>query len=517
MAKKTFVAVEPSKSQASLMIEHGSLAVNPSRHALFSNANDDARPGDPAPDVAFNPRARKEEVATELTLLRQEFAAWKARLSAGPEAGFHQTQLARLDQVLQGAIKNIESALDNVVLSDPPDAVYAELQLYDIRVVWLRRIWQYYREKFEQRSDPELKDLLAAADEVVWSCYAPVFQGRPKLPNRPAPLAYVESYYSPAALPVDMVPAILADPEVGEKFLKKMLDCLPIPVVRLPPVCARAPWWLTYLAHEVGHHVQFNLVVNRGMVNEFETLIESVAKEHGHAADAAEWKRWSVEIFADVFSVVAIGPWAIWAILEFEFNRPEQMVRRKTYYPAPAVRLRLMEQAARSAPLGLDPGEALRGLRLDDLAAANKIVAWDFELVPHVVKAALGALPGLGLTLPKLCGFRRSEFVAGPGKKAIVTTQAESLLGSSVLIPDTDLRAARLAATGALAAWSKVMRISGDKERAARRTALAARALELIKKSQKPGVRAATVEQAEQGGESLAQVLLGADRQQLFS
>lgn len=71
MAKKTFVAVEPSKSQASLMIEHGSLAVNPSRHALFSNANDDAHPGDPAPDVAFNPRARKEEVATELTLLRR--------------------------------------------------------------------------------------------------------------------------------------------------------------------------------------------------------------------------------------------------------------------------------------------------------------------------------------------------------------------------------------------------------------------------------------------------------------
>ncbi len=38
-----------------------------------------------------------------------------------------------------------------------------------------------------------------------------------------------------------MVPAILADPEVGEKFLKKMLDCLPIPVVRLPPVCAELP------------------------------------------------------------------------------------------------------------------------------------------------------------------------------------------------------------------------------------------------------------------------------------
>ncbi len=47
MAKKTFVAVEPSKSQASLMIEHGSLAVNPSRHALFSNANDDAHPAIP--------------------------------------------------------------------------------------------------------------------------------------------------------------------------------------------------------------------------------------------------------------------------------------------------------------------------------------------------------------------------------------------------------------------------------------------------------------------------------------
>ncbi|HKI18185.1 MAG TPA: hypothetical protein VKA15_09905 [Isosphaeraceae bacterium] len=486
-----------------------------------SRKNDGAqagvRPGDPPPDLAFNPTARKEEVATELLLLRREFDAWKGRLSAGPDAAFHQTQLARLDRVLQGAIKNIENALDNIVLAHPPDAVYAELQLYDLRVVWLRRVWQYYREKFEQRADPELKDLLAAADEVVWSCYAPVFRGRPKLPLRPAPLAYVESYYSPAALPVDMVPPTLADPDVGEKFLKKMLGCLPIPVVRLPPVCARAPWWLTYLAHEVGHHVQFNLAVDRGMVTEFEALIEKVAKEHGHAADAEEWKRWSVEIFADVFSVVVIGPWAIWALLEFEFNRPDEMVRRKTYYPAPAVRLRLMEQAARSEPLRLDPSEALRGLRLDDLAAGNKIVAWDFELVPHVVKAALDTLPGLGLTLPKLCGFRRSEFEPASGKKAIVTARAESLLGSSVLIPETGLRAARLAATGALAAWSKVMRIKGDPERAARREALAARALALIKMSQEPGVRAATVDEAEQGGESLARLLLGADRQQLHS
>jgi hypothetical protein len=472
-------------------------------------------PGDAGMD--FNTRARREEVVDELHLLRTEFDEWKQRLSTGREGGFHQTQLHRLEQVLKRATGEIQQALGAVDLELPADEVYGELQLYDLRVIWLRRVWQFYREKFEQCAIPELKDLLLAADEVVWSCYAPVFRNRPKLLQRPAPLAYVEPYYSPAALPADMVPATLADRDVGAEFLRSLLDCLPIPVVRLPPVCARAPWWLVYLGHEVGHHVQFNLAAGRGMVRAMESCLEQVAKDHGHAADAADWKRWSVEIFADIFSVVVMGAWALWAVLELELNRPDQMVLRKTHYPAPAVRLRLMEEAARSLPLGLDPAAALRGLRIDDLAARNELVRWDFELVPHVVKAMLGPLPGLGLSVPELCGFRREEFVAGPGKKAAIAARAESLLCTGVVTPETDIRAARLAATAALAAWSEVMRIEDDHARAAKRAALASRSLELIKRSQEPGTRAATTQQAEKGGESLSRLLLGADRKQLRS
>jgi hypothetical protein len=465
----------------------------------------------------FNTRAREEDVAAELDRLRNEFDAWKRRLSSGRGGGYHDTQLDRLDQVMKRAIADIQTALGAVVLSGSPDEVYSELQLYDLRTVWLRRVWHYCREKFEQRTNPELRDVLAAADEVVWSCYAPVFRNRPKLPQRPCPLAYVEPYYSPAALPVDLVPGTLADPDIGVEFLQSMLGCLPIPVVRLPPVCAQAPWWLTYLGHEVGHHVQFNLAVDRGVVKKLEESLERLAKRRGHAADAAEWKRWSVEIFADIFSIVVMGPWAIWALLEFELNRPDAMVIRKVSYPALAVRLRLMEQAARSAPLGLDPSTALRGLGLDDLAASNELVRWDFNLVPHVVKLILGKLPGLDLTLPELCAFRREEFAAPPGKKATVTARAESLLGSGLLIPETDVRAARLAATATLAAWSQVMRVKDDQERARKREALARRALNLIRRSQEPGTRAATAQQAEHGGASLARLLLGADRQHLHS
>jgi len=43
MARKTIVRVEPSKSQASLLIERGNLAVNPSRHALFKQLRKTAK------------------------------------------------------------------------------------------------------------------------------------------------------------------------------------------------------------------------------------------------------------------------------------------------------------------------------------------------------------------------------------------------------------------------------------------------------------------------------------------
>jgi hypothetical protein len=463
----------------------------------------------------FNPTARRDEVAVELTVLRQEFDAWKGGLAIGPAAGFHKTQLARLDQVVKRAIKDIATALGNVVLDRPADEVYDTLQLYDFRVVWLRRVWHFYREKFDQRADPALKDHLAAADEVVWSCHAPIFRNRPKLPQRPAPLSYFDSYYSPMALPVDRVPESLRDRNVGDDFFKKMLRCLPIPVVRLPPVCARAPWWLVYLGHEIGHQVQFNLVADEGMVKAIEERLEDVAKKHGHAADADKWKQWSVEIFADAFSVLVMGPWAIWALLEFEFNRADEMAKRKCFYPSPAVRLRLMEHVARSKMVGLDPTLALRGIRLDELAEKNELVRSDFELVPYVVDAVLGKLPGLSLTLPQLCGFRRLDFEDEPGKKAIVPAWAKALLGSGPLLPESDVNAARLVTAGAVSAWSTVMCIQNGKEREKRRQALAARALDLIKRSQEPGTRAAPAEHAERGGESLAQFLLTANHREL--
>jgi hypothetical protein len=39
-------------------------------------------------------------------------------------------------------------------------------------------VWDYFREKLDQRDDANLKPTLEAADEVLWSCYHPYFQDR---------------------------------------------------------------------------------------------------------------------------------------------------------------------------------------------------------------------------------------------------------------------------------------------------------------------------------------------------
>src|SRR5262249_37933494 len=139
----------------------------------------------------------------------------------------------------------------------------------------------------------------------------------------PCPLPYLASTYSPLAVPRDTPPielrAALLDP-ASLVSLQAFLPRLPVPVVALPSVCARYPWWLAFLGHEVGHHVLHDLRPGGALVRPFKHRLRDAAQDAPEPkcdeAAAKRWKRWGEEIFADLFSVFALGPWAVWALVE---------------------------------------------------------------------------------------------------------------------------------------------------------------------------------------------------------
>jgi len=255
-------------------------------------------------------RARREQTASELGRLEREVAAWVDHRRVEDEQQQYWTQLGAVETLVSGAATALATGIDDLDLSLPREQLYGECRLYDLRVVWLRRVWEFFSEKFDQRDDPALGPVLRAADEVVWSCFREVFRRAerdfPTAPG-PAPLPFVDARYSPEAFPADLVPGDLkSDVDLG--FLADHLRRLPIPVVRVQPACVTSPWWLVFLAHEVGHHVQYGLLDGMQLVERFRSRIEqAVLDARGDEADAARWGRWSRELFADAFSVVAVG------------------------------------------------------------------------------------------------------------------------------------------------------------------------------------------------------------------
>jgi hypothetical protein len=115
---------------------------------------------------------------------------------------------------------------------------------------------------------------------------------------------------------------------------------------------------------------------------------DQVAEDHGSAAEADLWRIWATEIFADIFSVLVMGQWALWALVEVAARARGTMLTRQRYYPAPVVRLELMAQVLKDRRIALDANEGLHGLKPKELAAGNALMERDLALVPYVVARA---------------------------------------------------------------------------------------------------------------------------------
>jgi hypothetical protein len=462
--------------------------------------------------AAFHPRVERTRV--ELKRLRGEHVEWKRRRRNAVGAERYKTQLDAIDTLVECGVDQLEGGLDSVDLSLSEGAIYEACRTFDLRLLWLRRVWQFFREKFDQR-DSELADTLRAADEIVWSCYHQVFERARKMALSQkagsAPLPFIEPRYSPSTFPADLVPAGLQS-EIDKPFLREHLNRLPVPVVRLQPGCVSGPWWLVYAAHEVGHNVQYDLLEGQALVDGYRELVkEAVRGSGGSAADVSRWGEWSREIFADIFSVLMMGPWAIWAMVELELQGNIAMSERREQYPSGAVRLALL--AATATAVKLDARAALRGLNPQQIASSSGAGRRDITFTDAVVAASMKPLPAVPTTLARLCNFNVTDFQGGTGGKP---PRVEAL--RRVLAADRDpiasaaLDGPRLGAAASLAAWSDVMTTADEP----RRSRLSKRSLRLITDSGPPGTRARdSVIDATDAVADVMNSLLAAERHEL--
>jgi hypothetical protein len=441
-----------------------------------------------------NTRARVVECLDELQALANEIDDWYAQWEGSYAAGRHWTQLEFLAGLTRKLIAIFVIETSGIDLASDAVTVYEECRQADMQILYVRRLWRWYADKFDQRSggDNPMTRTLCAADEVIWSCWKTALMSLGAGPefDVPVPLAYLSPQFAASATRRTHFPAGLR-PQV-DNILKDHVRQLPIPVVALPLMCQRRPWWLVVAAHEVGHQIQFEFPELAGRTQE--------------ALDEP-WCRWHQELFADACAVLLAGPAVIWAITELE-TRPAPAPGEilESGYPPPLVRLAVVRAIAERAFSERDvarfasssPGDTGFKALLDD--------------VPAVADALLGLTARGGRQLRGLATVTARAYETGD-----ISDWQRQLLGEDEPVPERSLGAARFCAAGSVAAWQSLASQDVSVQKFAARTAdLAGQVLGVLPKCAERGTRGGssgldTKAQAENLAERLAADLFATD------
>lgn len=455
-----------------------------------------------------------EETRLKFLHLYNEVDGWLKKRKEEDESGQYQTQLDSLGAFLKGALKRLQSLLETELAATGAGEVYRVCRAYDEYMVWLRRVWNYYRIRFDQRDNPATRGILKAADEVVWSCYAGTFEGvasgEHEIKRGSAPLPFIDDYYSPQAVMRDEPPPSLVSANVDTEVLVRLnayLDKLPIPVISLPPYCINSPWRLVLLGHEVGHQVQADFLPERELEDKFGELVKGAVAEGGSAA-ASRWGSWSREVFADVYSVFQMGGAALRAVAELEMSDETAMLTKRSTYPQPWVRLSLMSLTARAngvepfpAQLGFDPNRLMDESLLRESEPALWCQVREDLLLARKIAEAVGAKPlGDFGSLTELCHWDADRFSA----RGSVNAWKDALLGEGSPEPELTLPAARWVVCGSFAAWEELsVTVEDFGEQKEVQERLAERTLRMLAESREEATRSAEAEPDSVGLEDL--------------
>lgn len=416
--------------------------------------------------------ARLDQTRREITRLRKELENWLRRYNKNAGSGVenygrHDSQLKAIKGEIDAAAQIISKGLDEVDLVQTVGSVYAKCAQHDRQLVWLWRVFDFFRERFAQRDveGSATERMLRAADDVIWSCYSPFFTGAEMAARRePPPLPYIETGYSPAALRRDQTPGSLIKRGKELDPLRECLKRMPIPLLQLPPVGLNSVWALALIGHEVGHFIQPAVGEDSAYVSVFRGIVEEAAKgvPGCDAEEAEHWGDWSPEVFADWYFTVTMGPWAVWVMGQFELADEGKMLEQRDGYPSRLSRMALLAALADNYLPGAGARMLLRlGIDAEAEAQADKSVAREMETVRAVCRAITTApLPGELGELSDRVRFKVEDYATDPEdieKSGDVDKWAKTLRGEWSMESRRDVRAARLIVAGAAQAWSELM------------------------------------------------------------
>jgi hypothetical protein len=347
---------------------------------------------------------------------------------AGRAAGGSETAraFARFDRhfaTLQGVLEQMLDAIAGSLhgLPVPTGALaYERSRTAERRVGKVRATFRWYSAKYEQR-EPRGSDgydrVLLAADEVVRSCFDVAF-ARTNTARPPDPLCYLDESFDATATPRVQPPTgIPAGDEVVGEFVRR----LPIPTIALPVTCLEKPWWLAVVAHETGHHVYFDL--DPGLEQATQASVAGAAAEESRSEQVVDaWRRWSIEAFADMWSVLMVGGTVGWVVAQLSAAEPSRLVTlagSTSLYPPVLIRLALFGELTRQLgvePTGPSAAEINNLLDTPAYEAVDQLGREEhlahLSVVPKVAKALLDVESG-GQTMLDVSGFAADLLRAG--------------------------------------------------------------------------------------------------------
>src|SRR5262249_41111551 len=153
--------------------------------------------------MPFQADLRWQDAKAELLRLETEFGDWYkgAEQFDKTRHGQYRSQLSAIQTFMTGGIGRLKCDLNR---SKPTETsatkpTFHDCRKSDVRTYWMRRIWRYFADKFDQRrGDDEVAKFLHAADEVVWSCFRTVLDAAEraghKFPRVAAPMPFVEPW-----------------------------------------------------------------------------------------------------------------------------------------------------------------------------------------------------------------------------------------------------------------------------------------------------------------------------------
>lgn len=254
--------------------------------------------------AAGSPGAAHLHAANRLLKRVREVVAANARaLAAACDLALHRADRERLDRVS--------------ALKDEGAALMAQAE----------KIWHGYWSLFNQRLSGMLERLLAA-DRIALDCYQYVYQGlgRARPIPSPPPLSYMEAGAGPATY------------RRGVRLSKLGMFPNPFPLVKLPDHRLVTPWTLGAIPHEVAHNLQADLGLWMAVPRQLMRRLRAA----GLPLEVRKpWVRWQKEIFADLLSVLLIGPAYIGSITDVVAKSPRSTMSWNpvAVHPTPFLRV----------------------------------------------------------------------------------------------------------------------------------------------------------------------------------